>query len=127
MDYGRDYDFSKPFFTHFLELLRSVPLKNMNIVAGTSSPYTFNITDPKNCYLVFNASYVEDCMYEKAMRRCTKIGDYILDCFGGSGSQLIAAEQLKRKALLVEKDPTFVDLILLRYEQLTGIKPVKLS
>lgn len=66
-------------------------------------------------------------LYEKAMRRCTKIGDYILDCFGGSGSQLIAAEQLKRKALLVEKDPTFVDLILLRYEQLTGIKPVKLS
>lgn len=66
-------------------------------------------------------------LYEKAMRRCTKINDYILDCFGGSGSQLIAAEQLERRALLIEIDPVFVDLILYRYEQLTGIKPIKFS
>lgn len=66
-------------------------------------------------------------LYEKAIRRCTKVGDYILDSFGGSGSQLIAAEQLKRRALLIEIDPVFVDLTLLRYEQLTGIKPKKLG
>ncbi|MFA6005322.1 MAG: DNA modification methylase [Patescibacteria group bacterium] len=66
-------------------------------------------------------------LYEKAMRRCTKVDDYILDCFAGSGSQLIAAEQLKRRALLVEIDPVFVDLILLRYEQLTGTKPARLN
>jgi DNA modification methylase len=66
-------------------------------------------------------------LYEKSMRRCTKVGDYILDCFGGSGSQLIAAEQLKRRALLIEIDPVFVDLTLLRYEQLTGIKSIKLG
>ena len=70
MDYGRDYDFSKPFFTQFFKLLKDVPLKDMNVVAGTSSPYTFNITDPKNCYLVFNASYVEDCMYSHGMGYC---------------------------------------------------------
>ena len=64
---------------------------------------------------------------EKSMRRCTKVGDYSLDCFGGSGSQLIAAEQLKRRALLIEIDPVFVDLTLFRYEQLTGIKPIKLG
>lgn len=66
-------------------------------------------------------------LYEKALRRCTKVGDYVLDLFGGSGSQLIACEQLKRRALLIEIDPVFVDLILLRYEQFTGIKPKKLN
>lgn len=66
-------------------------------------------------------------LYEKALRRCTRVDDFVLDLFGGSGSQLIACEQLKRRALLVEIDPVFVDLILYRYEQLTGIKPVKLS
>ena len=62
-DYGVDYDFSKPFFVQLFELLKQVPLKSLNIVNGVNSPYTFNITDPKNCYLVFNASYVEDCFY----------------------------------------------------------------
>ena len=63
IDYGVDYDFSKPFFTQLFELVKKVPFKNMNIVNGVNSPYTFNVTDPKNCYLVFNASYIEDCMY----------------------------------------------------------------
>ncbi len=66
-------------------------------------------------------------LYEKAMRRCTKVGDYIFDGFAGSGSQLLAAEQLKRRALLIEIDPVFVDLILYRYEQFTGIKPIKIN
>lgn len=66
-------------------------------------------------------------VYEKALRRCTHVGDYVLDLFGGSGSQLIACEQLKRRALLVEVDPVFVDVILLRYEQYTGRKPTKIS
>jgi hypothetical protein len=70
MDYGMDYDFSKPFFTQFFELVKKVPLKALNQVGGTNSPYTFNITDPKNCYLVFNASYVEDCMYGHGMGYC---------------------------------------------------------
>ena len=63
MDYGVDYDFSKPFFVQLFDLLKKVPLKNMAVVGGVNSPFTFNITDPKNCYLVFNASYNEDCMY----------------------------------------------------------------
>ena len=63
MEYGADYDFSKPFFVQFFELLKRTPLKTLNIVNGVNSPYTNNITDPKNCYLVFNAGYSEDCMY----------------------------------------------------------------
>lgn len=59
-------------------------------------------------------------LYDKVLRRCSKPGDTILDLFGGSGSQLIAAEQLKRKMLLSEIDPIFCDVIVKRYQQLTG-------
>lgn len=61
-------------------------------------------------------------LHQKAIRRCTKPGDIILDSFGGSGSTLIAAEQLKRRAFLVELEPIFCDLIIKRFEKLTGIK-----
>ena len=61
-------------------------------------------------------------LHEKAIRRCTKPGDIILDSFGGSGSTLIAAEQLKRKVYMVELEPIFCDLVIKRYEKLTGKK-----
>lgn len=64
---------------------------------------------------------------EKPIKRCTAPGEIILDLFGGSGSTLIAAEQLKRRAFLVEIDPTFCDLIVKRYEQYTGNTAKKLS
>lgn len=66
-------------------------------------------------------------LHEKALRRCTKIGDIILDCFGGSGSLLIACEQLKRSAYLVEREPIFVDLVIRRYEKLAGKKAKKVT
>jgi DNA modification methylase len=61
-------------------------------------------------------------LHEKPIRRCTKPGDIILDLFGGSGSTLIAAEQLKRRAFLCEVEPVFCDLIIRRFEALTGTK-----
>lgn len=61
-------------------------------------------------------------LHEKAIRRCTKPGDVILDSFSGSASTMIAAEQLKRRAYLVELEPRFCDLAIKRYEKLTGKK-----
>lgn len=49
-------------------------------------------------------------------------GERVLDSFGGSGSTLIAAEQLGLKASLVELDPKYVDAIIKRWENLTGQK-----
>ena len=40
----------------------------------------------------------------------------VLDCFGGSGTTLIAAEQTGRRARLIELDPIYVDVIIRRYE-----------
>lgn len=59
-------------------------------------------------------------LHEKALRRCTKPGDLVLDTFGGSGSTLIACDQLKRRAYLCELDPVFCDVIIDRYTKLTG-------
>ena len=64
---------------------------------------------------------------EKPIKRCSAPGGIILDLFGGSGSTLIAAEQLKRRAFLVELDPTFCDLIIRRYEHFTGNHAQKIN
>jgi len=66
-------------------------------------------------------------LHERPLRRCTKAGDIILDLFGGSGSTLIACEQMKRICYMVELEPIFVDLIISRYEKLTGEKSKKLN
>jgi len=61
-------------------------------------------------------------LHEKAIRRCTKPGDAILDLFGGSGSTLVAAHQMKRCAFLCEIEPIFCDLIIRRFEAASGLK-----
>lgn len=63
-------------------------------------------------------------LHEKAIRRCTKLGDIILDSFSGSGSTLIAGEQLKRKVYAMELEPIFCDLAIKRYKKLTGREEV---
>ena len=54
----------------------------------------------------------------------THEGDTVLDLFGGSGSTLIACEQLKRECYISELDPHYCDVILQRWENLTGKKAV---
>lgn len=56
----------------------------------------------------------------------SKIGDAVYDPFGGSGSTLIACEQTKRTAYMVELDPEYCHTIINRYETLTGNGAVKL-
>lgn len=54
-------------------------------------------------------------------------GEIVLDTFGGSGTTLIACEQLGRKCRMVELDPHYCDVIIARWEKLTGEKAVKIS
>ena len=61
-------------------------------------------------------------LHEKAIKRCTAPGDIILDSFLGSGSTLLAAEQLGRRVYGCELEPAFCDLIIRRYELLTKDK-----
>ncbi len=66
-------------------------------------------------------------LHERPLRRCTKPGDTVLDLFGGSGSTLVAAHQMRRRCFLVEWDPVFVDVILRRFEAAFSIKPTLLK
>lgn len=55
-----------------------------------------------------------------ALNDGTKEADIVLDAFGGSGSTLIACEQMSRKCYMMEIDPHYCDVILARWEKLTG-------
>lgn len=56
----------------------------------------------------------------------SRSGENVLDLFGGSGSTLIACEQLKRNCYMMELDPAYVDVIIDRWEKFTGGKAEKL-
>ena len=76
LDYGRDIDWSKPFLTQLYELMLDVPFKSNNVIRGVNSDYSNNATDPKNCYLVFNTTVPEDCMYSNGInysRECVDV------------------------------------------------------
>lgn len=56
----------------------------------------------------------------EALLNSSKQDDIVIDLFGGSGSTLIACEQLKRKCRMMELDPHYCDVIITRWENLTG-------
>lgn len=58
----------------------------------------------------------------RAIANSSKSGDLIIDLFGGSGSTLIACEQTNRSARIMELDPKYCDVIVKRWENLTGQK-----
>lgn len=59
---------------------------------------------------------------EFAIRNTTERGDIVLDLFGGSGSTLIACEQMDRRCRMMEYDPAYCDVIVGRWEKFTGNK-----
>ena len=56
----------------------------------------------------------------RAIKSSSREGESVLDLFGGSGTTLIAAEQLGRKCFMMELDPHYCDVIVARWEKLTG-------
>lgn len=59
---------------------------------------------------------------EFAIRNTTERGDIVLDLFGGSGSTLIACEQMDRRCRMMEYEPAYCDVIVDRWEKITGNK-----
>ena len=75
-EYGMDYDFSKPFFEQYKELLTKVPLANVGNTNCPSSPYGNHNADCKNCYLVYASYLNEDVMYSQgatSLKNCMDI------------------------------------------------------
>lgn len=61
-------------------------------------------------------------MLIEILNRWTKVGEVVIDMFGGSGSTLIAAEKTNRTCYMMELDPKYCDVIIQRWENLTGQK-----
>jgi DNA modification methylase len=59
-------------------------------------------------------------LVERALLNSSKAGDIIVDLFGGSGSTLIGCERRGRKARLMEIDPKYADVVVLRYQEYSG-------
>lgn len=116
----------KPFLNQRVRNLNEV----LNKEVGSGNRLTDDILDLLDVWLVDrlpgrdyqHPTQKPPTLHEKALRRCTKPGDAVLDCFGGSGSTLIACEQLKRRFYGTEIEPVFTDLIIRRYEALTNDK-----
>jgi DNA modification methylase len=63
----------------------------------------------------------------RAIKSSSREGEIVLDVFGGSGSTLIACEQLNRICYMMELDEKYVDVIINRWEQYTGQKAVLIN
>jgi len=77
--YGVDYDFSKPFFTQFKELMQKVPhmaIVNDDGIASINCEYTHDWWFSKNCYMCLSGWYVENVMYSFFILK----GQDIVDC-----------------------------------------------
>lgn len=61
-------------------------------------------------------------LIKRQVRNSTKRGDIVLDIFGGSGTTLLACEELDRVCYTSELDPKYCDVIVKRWEELTGKK-----
>lgn len=63
----------------------------------------------------------------RLVKNSSRIGENVLDLFGGSGSTLMACEQIGRKCYTMELDPHYCDVIIDRWEQFTGKKAKKIK
>lgn len=63
----------------------------------------------------------------RLIKNSSRENENVLDLFGGSGSTLITSEQLNRRCFMMEYDPHYVDVIIERWENLTGEKAIKLN
>ena len=61
------------------------------------------------------------------VRNSSRRGQSVIDLFGGSGSTLMACEQLKRQCRTMEYDPVYCDVIIARWEKYTGRKATKIE
>lgn len=75
---------------------------------------------PRKCNLHPTMKPVE--LVAECILNSSQQGDPVADIFGGSGTTLIACEQLNRKCYMMELDPHYCDVIIDRWEQLTGRK-----
>lgn len=92
---------------------------------GKYNKSIWTIDKPKKCDLHPTMKPIE--LLENALLNSSVKNNIVLDLFGGSGTTLIACEQLGRKARLMELDPKYVDVIIQRWQKLTNKEAVRID
>lgn len=121
----------KPYLNDKLKNLNEI--QNKEVTSGNR--LTDDILDLLNIWLVKRLPSSEyqhptqksPTLHEKALRRCTRPGDVVLDLTAGSGSILSACEQLKRVAYVCEMEPVFCQVIINRFKQISHAEVIKLN
>lgn len=93
-DYAMDFDFSRPFFQQFDELMKKVPKISVFASRNENSDYTNGAQQDKNCYMIFVSDHNEDCLYSYAIDSCNDCAECLncyectlcLECIDCSGS-----------------------------------------
>ncbi len=114
---------NKPYLTHNINTNNEVVNRDMTTGNNLHDQIDLWLTKRLSGKDMEHATSKPVSLHEKAIKRCTKPNDIILDSFLGSGSTLLAGEQLGRKVFGCEKEPVFCDLIIKRFIRLTGINP----
>ncbi len=76
-EYNQNYDFERPFFAQYEELKNKVPHLALFNTVGTieNSDYNNCTAYLKNCYLIAESDYCEDCYYSNLLKKCTDVVD----------------------------------------------------
>ena len=82
VSFGRDVDFSRPFFEQLAELMLEVPRRNLITYQNENSDYTNVCSSNKDCYLLFSSDYCEACLYVTNHQK----SHHCVDCCLGSDS-----------------------------------------
>ena len=98
-------------------------LKQM--LASPAPTDVIDVNKPMRCDLHPTMKPLELC--GQLIHNSTRSGQNVLDLFGGSGSTMMACEQLGRKNYTMEYDPHYCDVILARWEKMTGKKAEKIN
>ena len=95
---------------------------------GLTDVWRFSITSAKERELAGeHATPKPIALCSRAIIASSRKNEIVLDVFGGSGSTLIACEQLDRYCYMMELDPKYCDVIVKRWETLTGRKAILLN
>lgn len=114
-----DYDYQhEPIFYTWAK-------KHHNYRRGENRSTVWKYDKPRRCDLHPTMKPVQ--LVACALKDGTKEGDVVLDLFGGSGTTLIACEQLGRKCRMMELDPHYCQVIIDRWEALTGGKAERIA
>lgn len=98
IDYGMDFDSTRPFLEQLAELQRRVPrlaIQNDNGIGSENSEYCYDISRAKNCYRVIGSWYIEECLYGLNVNR----SKFVVDCNTVSINSELVYESLDSQRL----------------------------